>query len=335
MAAPFIGNQDYRGYLNYLSQNSTDPTYKNPARTLLNLGVGNDAGFANPNVASGDLGTRNQQLYQQYLGLNNPTTSLPSIYGGGGGGPAPVYAPKLDVAAINSQARSAAENAVNPFYTKQLNDFLAQQSAAKQQQQTQYDTNVQNLQDTLKNTQEANALTQQRTAEDTATKLGQVNTANDQNQVDTGNQFENARLAEAKAQATNGILGSGAGNRQTAVATTARNSTEQTQNDQFQAQRDQQNLFKSRTFADLAKSNEQAATAETKGEKQAKFDLDSYIQNAGFTEQNQRNQLEEQRLQRVASEQQNQAKLLFNNYLAGISNPAQYEAAVRTYGGSF
>lgn len=341
MPAQYIGNNDYRGYLNYLGS-----TGDQTAKQLLGY-VGNDAKFGNTSKLSPGqlppLEVRNIELYNAFKGQQNqpaadPNAQLQAVLkqiAAASGGGAQVYAPKLDIAAINSQARSAAENAVNPYYTKTLNDFLAQQSAQKQQQQTQFQTNVQNLQDQLKQTQEANALTGTRTTEDVAAKQGLINESNNQNQIDTGTQFEDARLAQAKAQAASGVLGTGAGNRATGVATAGRNTQEGRQNVQFQQQRDQQELFKSRTFEDLAKSNELAKTSEAKGVKAAQFDLDSYIQNAGFTEQNQRNQLEQERLGRVGQEQQNQGRLLVNNFINSIANPAQRQAAVQAYSGAF
>ena len=242
-----------------------------------------------------------------------------------------VYAPKLDFAAINSQARSAAENAVNPYYTKTLNDFLTQQAAKRTQYETQNATNVQNLQDTLKQTLEANALSKERTGADVALNQEQINTQNDQNQQDTGTQFEDQRLADAKALATAGILGSGAGNRATATNAANANTAEGRQNAKFQEQRNQQELFKTRTFEDLAKSGELATANTAKGEKQAKFDLDSYIQNLGFEEQNQRNSLEQQRLSAVGQEQQNQQQLLVNNFINSIADPAKRQAALQAY----
>lgn len=272
-------------------------------------------------------------LYNKYI--NQSPANIGSIYGGSTGAPPPVYAPKLDIASTFSQARSQAEGAVNPFYTKQLNDFLAQQAAQKQQTETQTATNIKNYQDTLQQALDANAVTGARTTEDTALKQSNINTANDQNQVDTGTAFENQRLADATKLATGGVIGTGAGNRATGVATADRNTTEGRQNDAFQQSRDQAELFKNRTFEDLTTSSKNATGAEAKSENQANFDLQSFIQNQGFQEQTQRNDLEQKRLQAVASEQQNRAKIIFNNYLAGIKNPAQYAAAVNTYGGSF
>lgn len=249
--------------------------------------------------------------------------------------PKTVYAPKLDLAAVNAQARTAAENAVNPFYTKTLNDFLAEQAAAKQQKEEQTATDIQNLQDTLKHTQESNALTGARTAEDTTLKTGQINTTQDQNQVVTGDQFETDRIAAARAAAASGTLGSGAGNRAASAAIIKRNTAEGQQNDQFQQAKDAAALAQARTFQDLSTSNDLATEAEAKGEKQSTFDLNNYIKNATFTEQDKRNALEEQRLQAISQEQSNQAKLLYSKYLQSISDPAQYAAAASTYGGSF
>lgn len=272
-------------------------------------------------------------LYKNYLGSQPSTVVQPgATYPGT---PAPVYAPRLDIAAVNANARQAAAGAVNPFYVKSLNDYLASAAQDKAQQQQQEQINVQNLQDTLKQTQEANALTGQRSAEDTATKLGQINTAQDQNQTDTGTAADQNAIDLARKQAIGGVTGGGAALGEANTAAANANTTEQRQNEAFGNQATAAKLLQTRSVEDITKSNELATAAEAKGENQAKFDLDKYIQGAATAEQQQRNTLEQQRLQAIQSESQNQAKLAFTRYLAGISNPAQYAAAISTYGGSF
>lgn len=263
---------------------------------------------------------------------NNGPTSLPPLpgYGAGGGGPAQVYAPKLDVAALSAKARAAAEGAVNPFYTKQLNDFLAQQAAQRQRQQEQYQTNVTNIEDQLKMRLEQNQLDKARTGEDVAINQAEIAQNADNFQVDSGQEFDQARLDIARQASTGGL-----GAQKLEGATGERNKQEARQVQKFEQAKQQQELFKTRTFDDLAKSSEQAGTSAEKNKKQAKFDLDAYIQDSQFSEQNKRNELEENRLQAISREQGNQGKLLFNQYLAGISNPAQYAAAVQTYGSAF
>lgn len=334
MPAPYIGNQDYRGYLNYLSQSPSG--YAGTAKTLLNL-VGNDAVFGTAGgVVSPELRRMNAEFYKNYQGYNAPTPAprLPSIYSGGGGrgggAPAPVYAPKLDVAAVSARARAAAEGAVNPFYTKQLNDFLAKQAFQRQTQKTQYETNVKNMEDQLKNTLEQNEITKTRAGEDVAENIAEVNQTADEFQTDTGQAFDEARLEQARNVSTGGL-----GQQQVAGTQQARNTQETRQVQKFKQAKEQQELFKTRTFDDLARSGKLASEKTTEGKKQAKFDLDTYLQNTEFEEKETRNALEQQRLEAIGREQGNQAKLLFNQYLAGISNPAQYQAAVQTYGGAF
>lgn len=246
----------------------------------------------------------------------------------------PVYAPRLDIAAVNAQARKAAAGAVNPFYTKTLNDFLTQQAQEKAFQEQQNATNVKNLQDQLTQTTAANAVTGQRAGENAATSTANTNTAADQYQTDQGTATDQARIDLARKQAEAGLSGGVAAGQQL-EGTTAANTAEARQGEQFQQQRDQANLLKNRTLEDITTSNANATTAEQKGEAQAKFDLDKYIAGNITATKNERNTLEQQRLQAIQSETQNQAKLAFSKYLAGISNPAQYVAALNTYGGAF
>lgn len=246
-----------------------------------------------------------------------------------------VYAPKLDLAAINAQSRTAAENAVNPYYVKSLNDFLAQQGAVKQQQQTQYDTNIKNLQDTLKDTLAGNEINKGRTAEDAALKLADVNQTADRNQVDQGTQFDTARRGEAVDLAKAGLTTSGLGRQKALASETAHNLTEERQAQDIQTTKNQTELLKGRSLDDLLRSDELAKTSEGKGEKQAKFDLDTFIQNQGFDTENKKQSLEQERLGRVAQEQTSQAKLRVLNFINSISDPAQREAAFSTYGGAF
>lgn len=328
---------DFRGYIQ-----STAPEF---------LGyVGNDGGInlSKLTAAGGvDSGYKQQSLnvkgaqqaIQELYGKYTSGLSAASGGGGGGGGGggyvAPqVYAPKLDIAAVNAQARQAAEGAVNPYYTKALNEFLAGQAQKRQQQQTQYDTNVKNLEDTLKQNLEQSQVTRGRTTEDVATNQAQINQTADQYQTDQGQQFTQDRLNQARQLASAGLTG-GLGAQQAQNATTARNTQEGRQEQQYQQQRDTQALFKGRTFEDLAKSDTQAQTSTEKGKTQEKFNLDTYIQNSQADEQNQRNSLEKARLQDIASNQQQQAKLAFQQYLAGIRDPRQLQAAVSTYGGAF
>lgn len=257
-----------------------------------------------------------------------PTSIAPAIA-------PPVYAPKFDTAAVAAKARADATGAVNPYYTAELNKFLTQQGALQQQKQTQDATDVQNFKDTLDETLKNNALTGDRTSQDTATKIGDINKSTDQFQQDSGDSFEVAREAQARAQSAAGVLGSGAGNRQTNTAIVTRNTTEGRAVDKAQEQKDAAELFKARTFEDLATSNASATKTEGKQESQATFDLNNYIHNLNYQTDAQRDALDKARQGEIEATTQTLAKTAYNNYINGIANPAQRVAAAQTYGGSF
>lgn len=245
------------------------------------------------------------------------------------------YAPNLNLSNIYKQAGATAASNVNPYYTKQLQDFQAQQAQEKALQQQQTQMNIQNLQTQLQNTLQGNQVTQTRTGQDVLANEQQIGIKADQQQQDQGTQFDQARIDQAKQLATQGLTTSGTGQGQVAQSEADRNLQESRQAQDVAQQQQQQELFKTRTFEDLARSGQLATQAEATGEKQANFDLDKFIQGQSSQLQQQTQSLEQQRLQRVAQETQAQAKLLVNNFIQGLSNPAQRLAAAQQYGSAF
>jgi uncharacterized protein (DUF849 family) len=140
------------------------------------------------------------------------------------------------------------------------------------------------------------------------------------------------RVAEAIDQAKSGTTGSGIAAGQSDASRSKFTTTESRQATADQQKRDLTELGKARTFEDLATSNTNAATSKQKGTEQANFDLSKFIQGQGFALDEQKTQLEKLRLEQVAAETGNQNSILFSKYLQGISNPAQYNAALSTYG---
>lgn len=393
MAAPFVGNQDYRGYLNYLgSQGDTG------AKNLLNS-VGNDAKFGNPSGVDPQLQSYNDQLYGQYNQLNSATGGLANFAGAagaavaptqtpnigsiypstsGGGAPPPVYAPPLDISAIQAQARQSAQSAVNPYYTSLLNDFVSRQATERNQQadqakllteqaaanrdlqQQQIDqglgTTISQAQKNLADTLAGYDITKGRTIEDVGNNKAQINNQADIFQTDSGTANNTARIAQSRDLATKGLTG-GLGAQQTQDAQTTRNTTEARQTDQFNQQKQQQDLFQNRTLDDLVRSAELSKTKEGQTEESAKqqadqgkasanqtaaqaaqkikFDLDTYLSGQQLDLKDKKNTLEDARQKEIAASTQDYAKLQFNNFVQGISDPAQKLAAVQTYSGSF
>ncbi len=243
----------------------------------------------------------------------------------------PVYAPQVNWAGINAQARGAAEAAVNPFYTKQLTDFLAGQSAKQSQKQTEYDLNLKDIESKLKQDTEQNALNRTRVGEDTALAQQQINTQADQFQTDSGNEFEDARAAMGQNVAAAGTGTAGIGKQQTNRLVKESATGEQRKEAEFQQNRDAQELFKTRSFEDLMKSDELAGLGAASGKERQKFNLDSYITNLGFETESGKGDIEQNRLSRLIQEEGNQSKALINAWVESIKDPGQRDAARRAY----
>lgn len=247
----------------------------------------------------------------------------------------PAAPAKIDVAAINAQARKQAEESVNPLYTKRLNDMLSRLSVQRTRSQQDYEQGVQAIEQGLKQQQEANTLERGRTAEDVATNTGQINTAADQFQTQSGTAADEARLAEAAQLAQSGLTTSGVGQQQTQNAINQRNTNEAQQSQDFERQRTAQAVLKARTFEDLATSDLLSGQKAEQGKKSQKISLDRLIEDLGTQEQSQRFDIEQQRVADLASRTTDYSRLNFNNYLQGIRDPRVLSATAQAYGGLF
>lgn len=252
--------------------------------------------------------------------------------------PAKVYAPKLDIASINSQARANAAAGVNPLYTKRLNDLLAQESTRRTQAQQDAQLAQKNIEDQLRNTTDANALTGNRVAQDVATNQEAINKSADIFQQDTGQAYDHQRIQAARQQAINGQLGTGQGNQTIYDANTQRNTAEGRQEEDFQTSRVAQALVKARTFEDIARSNLLASEGATKGKAAIKLNLDRLMDEldptkVGSSAYMDRASMAAQQQQDLAQRTQQEQALLVNNFIASIRDPAKQAAAVTAYGG--
>lgn len=304
-------------------QNPTLTNAFTPSPTITSVGVAHPAPLTN-NVQAPTPAT--------------PTSSAPApdysaLIAAASAAPRQVYAPALDVNAIYGKASANAAANVNPYYTKLLNDFVGQQATTRQQQQQQTDVNIQNLQDQYKQIQEGNAVTGSRATEDAATSEANAAQAIDNRQVDQGTAFDVERNSAAVHAAAAGLTGSGLSAGTATTAQTAHDTAESRQAVVDQQTKTATELAKARTFEDLATSNKNAGTAETKGETQAKFDLNKFITGQTTDLQHEQQSLEQQRQQQLAQEKSNQTKLLVQKFINSIANPAQRQAALSAYGG--
>ena len=330
MATNYIGNNDYRGYLNYLSQNGQG-SQKAQASSLLKL-VGNDAKFSGNYWDGSDIANANSQFYQQFQSANAAPNKSPgsTIYSGY---VAPAKAANFNIQGAYNSAYGQAAGSVNAMYDKYLNTFLDQQRNAMAKQQNIYQNTQQSYDTALKNTEEANKLTGERSQQDFYQAKDQTNLQQDQFQTDSGTEFAISRIEEARKTAQSGATG-GLSAQKTANTQEARNTGEARQVEKFDQEKYNQELVKARTFEDLAISSKLAQEKTATGKKAAQFDLDNYIIASQLEERSYRDKDQENRNKDIIEERNRIAREQYQNWLGTLSDPVRIATAAK-YAGSF
>lgn len=232
----------------------------------------------------------------------------------------------FDVMTNWRRAQSAAEKAVNPLYKKKLDNFLAKQATQKKTKKGEYNLTVEEAERLRNEALEGNQVTRTRTGEDVAQAIEQVNKVEGQFQTDEGQQFDQNYRAAAEQLAASGMATTGIGGQQTADAIRLRNVTSQRQLDEFQGQREAKQLFKTRTFEDLARGDAQATALATSKKKAAKFDLDSYLEDLAHDAKIFKLENESQRLAAVYADAERRDQLGVEQFLASLRGQG-YSAA--------
>jgi hypothetical protein len=253
--------------------------------------------------------------------------------------PTPVAA-VYDVAGANARARKAATTSQNPLYNKYLNEFLSNAKLQQKQEQQKFGMISKGLEQDLANTREDVGVGKTRTTEDVAQNKAQINTSEDEFQTDTGTRDAINRIEEARQVAQSGKTG-GLGAQAAEASQANRNTTEKRQGAEFNQKRQEQDIFKARTFEDLSKTESRAVQGEKAGKEKAKFDLDVYISQYGvgkniaksgyqvkkFAQEN-----EQRRLQAVGDAEAKYNTKYFNEFLTKLKNPGQITATRAKYG---
>lgn len=240
--------------------------------------------------------------------------------------------PSMDLTGLYNKAKTSAESAVNPYFTKQLNDFLGRQGELRKRSQADYQTKLTDLQDELKSFLEGSEVNRGRTTQDTSTAIGNtladavVNRTSEGRQFDIANEANKAQLADA------GLTMSGLGKQQLYNITQTRAETGKQATVEKERKVEVQKLLKTRTFEDLARSDTQAGVQTEKGKKIAKVDLDREFGDLMWEESQTRWDLENKRQTAVINETDNQQRLSMQNYIASLKTPAQKEYAAKIYG---
>lgn len=317
----YSGNNDFRGFLAKNFRYALDYT-GNDGNIDINKvnGAGADTPYGSYAPGQGTkVAADIKRLYGNWQQANASLLYKPTDYRVGGY-QAPAKAANYDVGGNYNSAYNEAAATQNPLYDKYLNQFLAQQANQKAAQQHTFDQTTSNLDTAFKNTQEANAIAQQRTGEDVARAEGQIATKSDQFQTDSGNQFANDRLQQASDLSKAGLTG-GIGSQKTEAVQAARNTQEARQGAEFDQQKQGQELSKARTFEDLARSNKLAGESTATGKANAQFNLDNWIEAAKINEDAYRTKANVDRKQAIIEEAQRIASEKFKKFANSLSDP--------------
>jgi hypothetical protein len=243
---------------------------------------------------------------------------------------APGVAPTLDLNALNAQAQSQAQSAVNPLYTQYMNEYLQTEAANQQAAQSQNTLNLQQEQAALGNTLAVNTQAQNYAAQQNAAQQGNINVQAQNYQLQSG-LANNAKVqALQQANGSGGLSASGYGQGQLWQAENARNIADAAQQGQFQYQRNTANMSTQDTFAQLAQSSLYAQTGEAEQEAQTNFNLNDYLRQAAANDQAYTQSLQTWEQQAQTSTAQNLLAQAVQNQLNNYSGKT-YAAGVSAY----
>ena len=344
----YSGNDDFRGWLAAGGVKSAadvglygvGPLTSTGLSSLLLQNVGNDGRSGNAKYDQAaqkaysmwQTGrTASAQTNNSYLqGLQSQLAALQRQL---------AYQPKLptfDVLGNFKQARSQAEAAVNPLYEKYLKDFLAKQATLTTNKQTETNLRREGTALELQQALAQSAVDRTRTAEDTATAVQQLNEQEGNFQQDSGTQFDIDRRAAAEEIAASGLTMSGIGQNKMFEQARDRNITEERQVKEFNNQRAAKQLYQTRTFEDLARGDKNSQALATQKDKEAQFDLDSYLAELANDETSFRTQNELDRLSSISTQADTFERQGTQSFLASLAGagwrPQDIALAYQIYG---
>lgn len=265
---------------------------------------------------------RSQQLLSQINNLQYQTTPR-------------AYAPNLDISQLSAQARQTAEATVNPYFTRQLNEFVANQNQRRDQRAAAFDLTNRQLEATRQRAEQSAATGAQREREDLRSDILSGVDANDASQTASGRQFDVQNRQLQQGVAAGGTARSGIGQGQVQEAQQDRNIVEGEEQRQFRLQQSARNLLADRNLSDIQTTLGQTKEDISFKKEAESLDYNAFLEGLVFEESQKRQELEAQRLSQIFQTTQQNRTTLFSQFLGGIQDPAAREAAASVYGGLF
>lgn len=227
-----------------------------------------------------------------------------------------------------NKAQSQAAKEAGSFYNNSIKMATKSFNNARKKAEQQFNLSKEGIQTQLDYSLEDSATQRARTGEDTQAAIDKINKGEGIYQQDEGRAFDQNYRQVAEQLAAAGAATTGLGQQQTADMVRLRNVQNQRQLDEFQDQRAARELFKTRTFEDLARSDEraqQSAAFQTKG---AQFDLDWALENAAEIFENEKLAAEVKRSIDTSERTQSIYDANVGQWLAGLVNQGHSAADV-------
>lgn len=212
--------------------------------------------------------------------------------------PLPVL-PAFNSSAARTSARQQAAKQVNPVYQGLLNEYLQGKNLRIEGQRGQTEFNKQELARALAGVLEDSETRRGRTAEDTEMQLGDIDATESSWETQEGRNFDRARTALMGDVADAGLTESGIGQGTIQDATTDRNLQTADQRRAFEREREDVEIFQTRTLEDLDTLDTRETERTEAGKKEQDRLLEQFIMEETQAERQFRIENEQARLNEI------------------------------------
>jgi hypothetical protein len=252
-----------------------------------------------------------------------------------GGAQAPVYIPSINLSSIYGQAQQKGQQVADNYYNTIMQQYAQKRDLNKQSALNEYQNMINKAQQDLDKTIQGTGVARERTTEDVTRTLGEIQTDETGRQVSESRQFDTGLRGLRENVAESGLTGSGLGKQAVLNARTERKESEQAQAMSVERAKETQNLMKTRTFEDLANTDDWARKAHTETGRYAE-DKKSYDMSwADLEYQINQTRAEGERIENKANAESGFLSNYYKNYLSGLKGSGQQARANEIYGSFF
>lgn len=271
--------------------------------TSPNYGTGKSSGSSGTNAPAPDLSAVYNKAYQAALAAAQQ--------------PVPRLA-DLNLTSVYNKATQMATAAVNPVYQQKLNDFIAQQKQTLAEQQGQATSQIGALNTAQQQLEEDTATQQARTAQDTASNIGNIQATQAFNARNEGTNFDTAQAALKSGVNAAGLATSGLGQQQVKAAQTQFTNASNEEVRQENNSVDAANILMNRTFQDLNTKETRGAESTTTQTNQINVDLQNFIKDQSLALTTEKHNEELQKQADIAQKAQGVEGQLVNQWLQSL-----------------